>query len=687
MSLIQAQKDFIKSAIDHLIDFPSDLATLSQEISKLVEALTKSVEPSHDYYFLRKCIVDTKETMLGIEKFNADVKLGEIQNYIIELTLEQVKTAAGNNAAVMQNLANKINLVLPTLIPQENNETPFKTEPPPSSNQLPWQMIYDEGQIHSSRLYVDQDGTVFLEAKTNFPLFSYKVTAPLSHMKYVDPEIPNPEFNFLYSLISNAKIEATRLMKNFVLKYLYDSYLIHDYLYNNIARNKHANQILTHEYYLQQIINRTLYPVFLTTISKNASDSLVDPSVVSLVKKHEVTLNQALALTPTQTQLVSTFFLALKNNRIDIHDILTTKDEQSKILLTPLIINFINQEPPKLSFKKARKLPSFLKQIFTSPLYMDYFSREDIDWEKLCGFTENDCEFILDPKIAALIINDVLDLKNINNLMPELFITLARPKINKLLTDKKLSLPELEDLSLNKIALIESHPYLSEWLAQDVIKVNDIDTRNLLDFYSKVYSERLIAFVKKKPFKIHELIDQPSLIKGEILAASFHAKVNAETLREKVIAEFIRKCKPIFDEYILSIIDPQARKNILIQIHALQQAPISRNVNSIDNANCNNSATWSGVLLMLINHAHEILFTPSMLRKRVVQMLNQNHENCIFDRRNHVTDEFINKIVSYCENLIGLTDVLMERQYINPQTFIHTIDIEFQHNLSQKVKR
>jgi hypothetical protein len=178
-----------------------------------------------------------------------------------------------------------------------------------------------------------------------------------------------------------------------------------------------------------------------------------------------------------EIQIAGRYFLLLQQKKLAFEQIAPINSTQARILLLPLIINLIHQG--SLTFSTAKSLHPSLRSLFCSNSYMDYFSKEKINWEKMALLTPEDCNLLLDEHnsngIAELIKNNIFAISDTYLFPKNTRQYLKALNIRYLLLQKIISLDELNELKSNTVELINTHPHFLDWILTGLVQVSEID--------------------------------------------------------------------------------------------------------------------------------------------------------------------------------------------------------------------
>lgn len=650
MSLTQAQKEFIESAIDHMLDFSDEKTELVTQALKLREALTAPVDPNHDYYYLRECLYKPTEFLKTLEKFgispppNNDIEsaqftnnnntnkdkgtpatIAEVQQYTLSFVLRSLENKAKELQLTLKDLGLEQQNINLEFITGENNITYFRSIIEQPTGYLPWEMIYEEGQIHYSSLTVNPNNSS-IDLKIHVFLPFENLTLTWQNYKSIPADVY--QNNFLLSLIPETKELVNIIVKQDILKTLYETFeWINTISYFYAWYDPNFNKIITNNFYLSLILTDPNYLNLFLNLSTQQGDSLTNTVVINILKNQLCTLNQAKDLNQSQISIVSTYYFLLKNRQIDMNDILTLNHDECRILSHSLISNLIKQN--KLSFSMAKQIPLPICSLLSSGLYMDFFLKQTIDWSKLMGLTKYHCDFLLDKRVASLILDNILDIASISKFTSFDFFILQKDNILNLLLAKKITFEEIHNTLFSTLYMIIADQNIYAWLLAGILKLKDINTINLCSIYSLAYSERLFAIYQNKPFVINEVTDNIDKITEELSLFEGDIRINSLLLREMLISQFILKIGEDIKNHMCSETSTQEKK------FCYEILSIIQNVNN----NC--SSPWQNKLDSIIELANKKLNSPYQPFTETLTLF----------KRKEISEE----IQKFCEGLIRVS--------------------------------
>lgn len=548
MPLSEAQKEFINSCIDYTLDFSTEISILTDQIAKLKEIFAHSVTSNHDFHDLQKFLCSPNESLLGLEQYaNKDTDpptLSDIQNYILQRIEQEIAKCVAINSDLFRDLKDTIEQNKDKIIKPENITTLFKTTRSPIEFSLPWEHLHLEDQIFRASIVLDENRAyVVLNVSITYPDQSSS-----QHQNPMFRSVPDSnryhithEYNYLYSLIDVAQYAASHMAKGFLLNYLYEKNYIDGELFGALNKNLSINDVITHRYYLEQLLNGNIAFSLMAKLESQEAANLINPTIQSLLKNNLCDLETACGLTINQALLCEHYYSLLKDNRLSVKEIACTSDDEAVLLLLPVVIHLIHQS--KLTFSQAKTLGPTAKDVLGSPLYGDFFLRKKIAWDKMSRLAAFDHATLKNNLIAALIVNELIDITELPTLPRELLVSLQKRKINTLVLAKKLTIKELRQLSIDAIEMISQHPYLYDWILHGVISMNDVDVNHLFNCYSLVYFNRLVALMQGTPLKLYNSTDSTKQITEELVVAAYHCERDEYELVDSVNQRLIEHIK------------------------------------------------------------------------------------------------------------------------------------------------
>jgi hypothetical protein len=569
MSLTRAQKEFIAAGISHFLDFPSDRELLCQEIIKLQKAFANPADKKNEYYQLRRCLTKPTKTLLRLETHNEnEIMVGTVQIYLVDLITNNLEQSAVKAHISLAETGWDGEKIKQTLIAPANFQLVFKsTAARVDNSEFSWHQITDAGKVFTAALVPREDiSSIALEVEVELP--------DGIHTEIIDNFCGTPagEYDqglYLRRLIPAAKKTAYDIACKTVLDFLHKHNVAKMFYPAETENHSGIEKIVTDQFYLDMIIERKINLHSLTLLAPEQRNNLLERVVKSLITNHYRTFTQAKYLSKTEILIAGCYFTLLQQKKISYEDIASITEENSKIMLLPIIINLITKN--KLKFNTAKHLSPALRPLLCSDLYMDYFLNEDINWEKMTLLTKEDCDYFLDPQsapgIASLIKNKIIVMTDIFLSAKRTLDRLQMESIQELLLKSVISLESAKSLSVKAVNLINSHVQVRQWIIYEMINAHELDLMDFAELCADVYARRLFALQLDSPFRINGHTDSLEIISAELPAIAVAATMDITTLRENIIRRYIIA----IDEQIKILLPSAASKEEQDSLLALQK--------------------------------------------------------------------------------------------------------------------
>lgn len=445
MSLSDEQKRIICESVTDLLNFAEDDQTFYQQEASLMDALTRSVDKNHEFYWLRQCLFNPCVYLKAIASQGGLVTIGEVQEFLIQYILQTLKNTnkplqAWNETEIYKQFVNS-DLDKPFIA------RPFPIEPgihpltlPVLDNKIYTQTLtilneeiktvpVDSNEGHSDS--IESEVELLIDDETFIPqkYAAVIVQMPLDGKHWVATEplvnIPTQftndaqEDQFLENLKLKAQATALESATILVQHHLTKKYALDDRYVDNIFANTTLKEIVTTRYYFNLLNKGSLSLATFATITQEQMQTLIYPSIIALLQKNIISLKYALTLSPPEKQIITHFiyFSLLMKNTISLYDIHGINQKQVSCLFNPHIINLIQRE--KIRFAEAKAIPTHLMPIITHTIYSAFFEREIIDWSVLQKISYFSSPLLLHSYVAEFITNKILSLREIANILHE----------------------------------------------------------------------------------------------------------------------------------------------------------------------------------------------------------------------------------------------------------------------------
>ncbi|MBA3661490.1 MAG: hypothetical protein H0W64_07170 [Gammaproteobacteria bacterium] len=541
MTIKDGHKNHINTMIGYLLDFSEDPRELSKEIDELILALSQPVNVENSFYHFRKYLLQPQETLLGLENMNDkdhQITIGEARRCLLELCQNALSGLITPNSLHFQSLKQAFEKMVLELSHQHDNQNVFKSlYPAADGGMVIGSHIEKPGQIYNASISFSGD-----QAYLNFHITKYFNTNTY-HKSFQAAPIHDPTFNvatFILHISAKANKYAAKVVKEYVLDFFLGNKYISLVEFVSLLSNKNNSFVLTHEFYLDLFLNNKIDIDFFN----NVSDAIIDPNVIDLIKNKLCTYDHLLLIQPHHVPLIIAYNKLLLTHTITIDQIIDIDKDQSKIFKMPVIINKIMKHD--YNFNDVKKIPSYLKPILSKQFNNEYLATHDVPIYALTRIDEAKAKLLQTKEMQDLMDKNIINFLDIHQFEPETRAAITRPKILKLLTDRLLTLDQLNSLPLSGIKLVDEHPYITDWLKQGIINDTSLYAKKLKHFYAEVYANRLLALINNKPFTCSNHIDSMISLKKEMRLTAYHAEVTKEKLIEAINDVLLEKLKHQF---------------------------------------------------------------------------------------------------------------------------------------------
>ncbi|EKD71974.1 MAG: hypothetical protein ACD_46C00042G0001 [uncultured bacterium] len=471
--LNDAQKEYIKSAISHLIDFPNDAQTLSIEIAKLNEALSENKQ--NDYTILSECLRNPEKffpkthTYVPVEneadaakKTANPVTYDDIQTYIIDLITENIQEAAKKaDVSLTENIQegiktrakknsliwNKKNILSLFLYKSFPPNKPFQTNDIAvnSDVNLLWKIDVNDDRNYTAtlvpspntnsvdiKLFIELPNKPAMEGTTKFASTLLRNV----NGSYVPRTFQNDrqENDYIQSLKLSAAVYAETLAAEIVFNYLSNIGIIN---FTELLSTHHVKKkvevthtipdgikrLLTNKSFVSLLENKIVSYHEIKTITVEEAEMITHPNVISLLKKKLFLLQKILSYVKNPDLLhilmIPDYAKLIELNPILLGDFAKLKSEQLKLFVHPFVVTMLAAK--KIRHEEVADLPFAIKKLFDSQFYRDRINREDIDWNKLGdAISFFSCDFLLDKKVIRYCSENNLSLNNLDTIVADI---------------------------------------------------------------------------------------------------------------------------------------------------------------------------------------------------------------------------------------------------------------------------
>ncbi len=469
MPLSESQKDFIESAVNHLLDFE----TTSEK--ELQEAMTSPVEPDHEFFWLRACLLKPTESLRGLETQGKTATVGEVQMYIIELIMHCIEESHPNISIKKEDLTKQLS--------PNQSKLLFKSKII-VKNTDPWHLPTPEGKIYTQRIRLiekrnhAQETTFVVMLDVSVTLAAPKI---INHSLEIDT-LPRSYSN---NQAENAFIQASKVKaKTKAIEFAIQSVI--DHLAKKHFKNKlsikindfSALKLFLDNQFFKLLDENKIF--FLDVIELNSTQLkiLVHPSMIALIQKNPDTFNLITQLSLAQSQVASHPSFSSMDQKEILKIASTLSPRRAKLLIHPHITRLI--QTGKLSIKNILEIPFHSSTLLTSALYVDFFIKKDIPWKDIKKIDPSHIHFYMEKNISYLLTHEIIDFSQ---------MTSAPSFILRLFSTH----PALTSFLENKILRWE----------EDILSLPDSSQTTMLDLFIKACTHRLYAIHMNQPYPLN----------------------------------------------------------------------------------------------------------------------------------------------------------------------------------------
>lgn len=602
MPINEDQRLFIQTCIEPLVDLPCELDALTLYLQKLKHALTAKNQPTNpDEACLENILHDPAKFLFRLEDTNESITVTEVKAQIVRCIGSIIQECAEElplGADMLWNDEEIIREVSSAVTP-----TPFRTGKSRTADmsnplaletrdkifqgfilgQLPWIYLNVCIKMTGSKKTID----------LNFP---YEPIIDKQTGELISFSNDNDEFNYLCARIPSATEHAEKIAAKYAINHLAakkrldkSKFYIED---NNKKRFEIATagaKVITHQFYFKQIDDGVLDINDLACITEvmagekerarqqDQADTLLDPSIIDLITNELMSIKMAIRLSVTKRLFFTStyYFNLLKNDRLPMArwEILILEDDQVRMLIHPAMINFQKLElmtirecvelsalqfkllthPTmllllkynKISIAAAKKLPESFLRLIEHPFYSAFIlnEQEPIDWNLISKLDTTTSHFLLRKDIKEYVSEKKLSFNQTMASLPHVFIPQYGVRLTYLLWIGKIALNNLKEVMPTVMKAVDTHPFLFEWLHDDVIEAKNLAKQSLFNVFCASFSDRLAAIYHKYPFAMKNGIDTLGNVLSDMEAICAHDSFAMDEMREVVIKHFIHTIK------------------------------------------------------------------------------------------------------------------------------------------------
>ncbi len=536
MPLTIAQKDFIEAAIEHLLDFSTEVNELKKQALRLREALQQDVPESHEFHQLRKCIISPTRHLQGLERYGATettqaATILDVQNHLIALCIQKI-----NGSARASNISLSALGVdhLEALPPSDQPMSLFKSESAPTqTHYMPWEFIHEIGQIGYSTLIVAEN-LRHIDLKIRLWLPNETQCFTINHITDLPPNTDMTQF--LIGIIPEV-LDATLV---FTKKYILQRFKF-DWIKDSLIQQAYAdepfNHIINNEYYIQLLLSNSVDIQLLLNLSRTDMHKLLDPITISLLKINFCTIAQAKQLTKEQIHVASCYTSLIQNCKLNFKELANLSTSQCKLMAHPAITNLIKQN--KLSFHDAQQLPSNFLKVLSINFYLEYFTRHEIPWTIFIKMSALQGERLLHPKIVKLTSENIFNVIDVMQMLPKFFDLITHDRIFDLLLAKKITRHDLNTIPFDTLINIIDCEELYHCINASILIAAELNTSRLITLIESGFSRRLHGIYAQTPYTIRGQKDELNQFMQDLSNFTVRAHLQLHQVKENITTNFM----------------------------------------------------------------------------------------------------------------------------------------------------
>ena len=547
MPLTKEQEGFIEVSLDHLLDFSTDEKILKKEIRTLKKAILKPTDSSNPFYQLAQCLHDPTSHLQQLEKQQKDpVRVSEVKESIMALITDRLQLPA-KEANIKLSKYWKDKKIIRTIVTEKDN-CQFESMSVPLDIAIePWVLPELDGKIYTRSIH-------FEAKKENFYIeqipFARTVDVPfvvvlvycgssLIKKSFQLSEVPfalNDETQDLYyeKIKKEAQEKAEKFAAETAIDMLYNDLRLefaelsitpNEFLLQKtkkeIILSPPKRQVITHQYYFENLKKKIFSLADFIDVNEHASENLLDPSIISLMDHDLCDLEKVKKLTPHEKIILThpVFSALLKSNTLSIDKIIGINSKRSRLLLQPPVIKLIQEGT--LSFSRAKKIPVYLKPLFTGTEYQTFLLENKINWRAFSKIKKYQCDllFYFDKDLKKYVFN--------------------KP-IADLVKNHRLAFKKIASLSEQTVHKLKNYPSLVHWLEKKIISLHDFSEEedNLLYLHALIRVKRLQALCHSHPYVIDGKEDTIKIINDELSKIATQFTVDFTELQNWMIFKF-----------------------------------------------------------------------------------------------------------------------------------------------------
>jgi len=494
-ALTVGQREFIQSAISHLVDLSPEEKQLGQEVAQIKQALEEKVLPEeHDYAQLQKCYFNPTAYFHRLEELNPDICVGLVQECILEFISEKIEKSGTLAQKEPSYLEWSLSPYLEKLHHLENAAaftTPFRSQEMIAEvEDHPWQIPVDTAKIFTAE-FIQMRQSRLLQVKITIhmdnwlPLYGETIKYP-AHL-----ENDRQEDEFMNARQPFASKKAEQQVIAVLLNHLVGLSLVTPT--QKMRASEGAKNLLAYRFYFNAIHKGQINFSELMYIGPHQTQCLVEPAVIGLLKAKKCGLGFAKNLMPAELSVIKNhyYFDELIHSHISLLEIKGVYISQSAILYLPSIIYL--QKKGKISFADAKTISPEALPFFKRELCLQLLMENKVSFQDAKRLKAAEVALVTEPFYTAAIFNGRLSISDIKRFSTKEIENLLFPPLLKLLKKNKISLDEAKEstwgfhFGSRLIGLFEGVPYQKEGKSDDInsLKKDLEQTADSDPFYSR----------------------------------------------------------------------------------------------------------------------------------------------------------------------------------------------------------
>lgn len=589
MPLTENQIEKLNKYLEPLIFFnESSKKSLKSMIALLNQTLKREpqqIAPPPQFVMLQKQLFEQPHLLIEKSTDTQTVTLGDVKHGVVDVIDKKVKQIANKHKISDESL---------TKIWRPEEVKAMLTAP------------YDSSLVFSPPLFNSQ--TPIVSRKLNTTEYScYKAQLILKNNQLilslkinVVPWIEQTEYSLRAvdaTLLSN-EVAANRYLdavesEAIILARQQVFYLIYQKVTNRALEVEQPNwrttltphQIcLTQAFHLQLLLNNYALLAFYLGLTPELATKFARPVIINLLQNQQLSFETAAQLTAADERVLDDpdFSKLIQSFPLWLIELTGLTDLQAQLLLAHPVKTLIKDGKLPIEFVKAFS-PDFAKLMW-HPFYFERFSKDSINWEKTPSFTADEVSFLLHAEIVQFFKHQKIELDDIFNFLPYLYLAATHPDQLPFVKIKKC-LALYYELSVIKYAV-----------RGGVISIDEYFKSTLEQTAELLFSRRLIALFEKKPFQLPSYDDSVSSVISDIktFVDKTELTIQLAQLNENCLRLLLMKVSTHLQEVTLTHF---VAKNVMKELQAILTPPTSSE---------QRSGFYTNIFTQLVNKAKTI---------------------------------------------------------------------------------